>query len=854
MFRLATFGELALLSDTGARVPAQRRRLALLALLAASGDRGLTRDKVLAYLWSEGSPDHARHALEQLVYATRQQLSEALFFGPDPLRLNPSVITADVVGFQQALARGSFAEAVELYRGPFLDGFHLDGAGEYERWVETERTRLGMAYRRALEQLADEEEARDNLREAVEWWRRLALTDPLDARVIIRLIDVLVRSGDRGGALNQARVYQRLVQAEEGAKPDPAVLALVEELLHAGEAPRPSQRRETAAQGAGGEAADSPIEATAIAAARIPARRGLRGWRRRTLAALVAAIPVAVLLGVWFRPDARAGRLQEDRVAVAPFHISSPDSSFSYLREGLALLLASRFTGEGGPQAIDPPKALAAWRRAFPADRDQSTDAEARVARALGAGTLLLGDVVRLQGKSLMVSAKLISLMPGRSIEAAAQGPSDSLPALADRLAAMLLARLAGEPEWRVPILTRAALPAVRAFLAGRAAYRSGRYEAAVADFSRALSEDSTLALAALELASAAGLRIKARPIEAPLADQGWWSEADSSWQRAVELAFRERQRLDSRDLAYLHALAGARYPGVPSATEQLRRWEQTVQAQPARADAWHRFGLALLYHGPSAEVADAQSRAATVFHRAVAVDSTFAGALEGLFEVAAFSGDTVQVGHLGERYLTRYPLSDQADYVRWRVATSTGDLRLLRRLRRRFDSLSVASLVRIQWTSQVEGVALDDAERAVAVLLRRAGDRVERSRVVGLATALHLNRGLPRQARALTATMADLSQVPYWNPVFRVIYALYWSGDSAEGASAAHAVEGRARGLLARAEWREEAIGARDLFVSEQWRLWQGDTALAARAVALLRATALTDTGLVWQSPSSKS
>ena len=55
MFRLQTFGGLALTDPAGSPLPVQRRRLAILALLAAAGEAGLRRDKLIARLWSESS-------------------------------------------------------------------------------------------------------------------------------------------------------------------------------------------------------------------------------------------------------------------------------------------------------------------------------------------------------------------------------------------------------------------------------------------------------------------------------------------------------------------------------------------------------------------------------------------------------------------------------------------------------------------------------------------------------------------------------------------------------------------------------------------------------------------------------
>src|SRR5438034_1170483 len=54
--RLRTFGSVYLSRDSEnlAGAAAQRRLLAILAVVAASGDQGISRDKLLALLWTEG--------------------------------------------------------------------------------------------------------------------------------------------------------------------------------------------------------------------------------------------------------------------------------------------------------------------------------------------------------------------------------------------------------------------------------------------------------------------------------------------------------------------------------------------------------------------------------------------------------------------------------------------------------------------------------------------------------------------------------------------------------------------------------------------------------------------------------
>src|SRR5205809_1345923 len=142
--RLRTLGGLAVDGNPppGPGAAAQRRPLALLALLAAASERGVSRDKLLACLWPESSQEKARHLLTQTLYALRRDLhAQELFLGSSELRLNPQVVSTDVQEFEAALAQGELERAVALYHGPLLDGFFLSAAPELERCTAGERAR-----------------------------------------------------------------------------------------------------------------------------------------------------------------------------------------------------------------------------------------------------------------------------------------------------------------------------------------------------------------------------------------------------------------------------------------------------------------------------------------------------------------------------------------------------------------------------------------------------------------------------------------------------------------------------------------------------------------------------------------
>lgn len=106
----------------------QRRRLALLAYLAATERAPVTRDKLIALLWPESDESSGRHSLSQLLYALRHGLgADALTVNTETVSLNPAILGSDVHSFDTALRAGQFEQAVEEYRGTFLEPFPRTG-------------------------------------------------------------------------------------------------------------------------------------------------------------------------------------------------------------------------------------------------------------------------------------------------------------------------------------------------------------------------------------------------------------------------------------------------------------------------------------------------------------------------------------------------------------------------------------------------------------------------------------------------------------------------------------------------------------------------------------------------------
>lgn len=155
---------------------------------------------------------------------------ETVFAVGEGLSLDGEVVWSDVAAFERALDRERPEEAVDLYGGPFLDGFYLDGSGAFERWVEEHRRRLEERYRGALEALAARATVEGDREASVRWWKLRAAAEPTNGRVAVRLMEALVAVGNRAGALEHGREHRALLRQELGVDPPPALRAAMQRL------------------------------------------------------------------------------------------------------------------------------------------------------------------------------------------------------------------------------------------------------------------------------------------------------------------------------------------------------------------------------------------------------------------------------------------------------------------------------------------------------------------------------------------------------------------------------------------------------------------------------------------------
>lgn len=200
----------------------QPKRIALLAYLAAARPLGYhSRDTLLNLLWPECDQEHARAALRQALYVVRRGLGSDVVVGcgDSVLGVNPNRLWCDVNAFERAVASRDDSKALKLYQGELLEGFHISGAPEFERWVDRERARLSTNAAAAALRLARTEEKQGDLLHALHWTRRLLDVSPEDECALRRMIDLLHRLGDRASAMRIYNEFTRRLKQDYGLDP-----------------------------------------------------------------------------------------------------------------------------------------------------------------------------------------------------------------------------------------------------------------------------------------------------------------------------------------------------------------------------------------------------------------------------------------------------------------------------------------------------------------------------------------------------------------------------------------------------------------------------------------------------------
>jgi TolB-like protein/DNA-binding SARP family transcriptional activator/Flp pilus assembly protein TadD len=412
--RLRTLGTLDLRAPDGTElrsVLAQPRRIALLAYLALATPRGPhRRDRLLALFWPDQDQAHARNALSQAVFFLRSALGADAVVSrtADEVALDLNTVWCDAIAFDEAVDARRYMDAIELYRGDLLTGFHVAGAApEFAEWLDEIRATYARRYTGAMEAIAAEHEAAGDRASAVVWRRRVAAQDPLNSDTALQLMRALAAAGDPGAAIRHARVHETLLREELDAPPDARIGQFVKLLQESpattatpSSAPAPSPVSERSAPAPTGPAPGSTISPASENASELVKNHRARWWYAGGTGVGVAGAALAMFA---FTHKAMP-KVASSCVAVIPFANYSGDRSQDDFADAMTDALITE---------------LARYQRLSVISRTSVAQYKAtrkplpEIARELGCKNIVEGSVVRDRNR-MMVDAQLVNGLADR--------------------------------------------------------------------------------------------------------------------------------------------------------------------------------------------------------------------------------------------------------------------------------------------------------------------------------------------------------------------------------------------------------------------------------------------------------
>jgi predicted ATPase/DNA-binding SARP family transcriptional activator len=226
---------------------------ALLVYLAVQADAPHRREKLLGLLWPDCPEQTARHNLSQTLFNLRQAIGDHkakppfLYTTREEIQFNPAGnYSLDLAAFNSHLAAVAahknehppicptcaqhLQQAIELYRGRFLEQFFLEDSDVFEDWAVMHREALHQHALDAFTQLAGYYDLRGEHDQARHYAARQLELDPWHEEAHRQLMRALALSGQRSAALAQYDTCRRVLADELGVEPSKETRELYEQI------------------------------------------------------------------------------------------------------------------------------------------------------------------------------------------------------------------------------------------------------------------------------------------------------------------------------------------------------------------------------------------------------------------------------------------------------------------------------------------------------------------------------------------------------------------------------------------------------------------------------------------------
>jgi DNA-binding SARP family transcriptional activator len=205
-----------------------RKQVRLLLYYLAACDQRVSFEHLRFLFWPDTADGVSQHHLARLLNHICETVNDPgiLLHDETHIRLDRRQFFSDLRIFQSLSSPldknrsyNDQIEALELYRGPFLEGVQLNTYREFEHIIDNMRTGLEQKYLDLLECVINKRAEIGETEAAIELCHRYLQIDDLNERIHRSLIRLYVRLGKRELAIKQYQGCNRILQENLGIKP-----------------------------------------------------------------------------------------------------------------------------------------------------------------------------------------------------------------------------------------------------------------------------------------------------------------------------------------------------------------------------------------------------------------------------------------------------------------------------------------------------------------------------------------------------------------------------------------------------------------------------------------------------------
>jgi predicted ATPase/DNA-binding SARP family transcriptional activator len=220
MLEIRTLGGLSLKVNSRALENlGSRKAEALLVYLAVEGGRH-NRSILASLLWPDSTAENTLTSMRVALSLLRKNLGGYMDLSRDTLGIKQDArVYLDASDLKAKVASGQMEKAMEIYKGDFLQGFHIRDSLEFEDWRRWEQEHLRRLVVRALHaRISNAFEFGDRKKGQALVYQLLEL-DPLDELAHQQCMLLLAMDGMRAHALSQYEKCRHIMQTELGVEP-----------------------------------------------------------------------------------------------------------------------------------------------------------------------------------------------------------------------------------------------------------------------------------------------------------------------------------------------------------------------------------------------------------------------------------------------------------------------------------------------------------------------------------------------------------------------------------------------------------------------------------------------------------